>query len=55
MAGFEAWAWRLAVPRTEESWRARRYVDTGDPTVRQKIIEAGIGPSGTPQQLADYM
>jgi tripartite-type tricarboxylate transporter receptor subunit TctC len=62
VAGFEAWAWQgLAVPAATPKEVVAKlhaaYVNAiSDPTVRQKIVEAGIEPlQSTPQQLADYM
>lgn len=62
MAGFEAWAWQgLAVPAATPKEVVAKlhaaYVNAiSDPTVRQKIVEAGIEPlQSTPQQLADYI
>ena len=62
VAGFEAWAWQgLAVPAATPKEVVAKlhaaYVNAiSDPTVRQRIVEAGIEPlQSTPQQLADYI
>ena len=62
VAGFEAWAWQgLALPAATPKEVVMKlhaaYVNAiSDPTVRQKIVEAGIEPlQSTPQQLADYI
>lgn len=60
--GFEAWAWQgLVVPAaTSKEIIAKlnaAYANAiNDPSVRQKIVEAGIDPlQSTPQQLTDHI
>ncbi len=62
VAGFEAWAWQgLVVPAATPNEVVAKlhavYVKAiNDPTVRQRIVEAGIEPlQSTSQQLADYI
>lgn len=62
VTGFEAWAWQglvvpAATPKEVVAKLHAAYVKAiNDPTVRQKIVEAGIEPlQSTPQQLTDYI
>lgn len=62
VAGFEAWAWQglvvpAATPKEVVAKLHAAYMNAiNDPTVRQKIVEAGIEPlQSTPQQLIDYI
>ena len=60
--GFEAWAWQgLIAPQGTPAAIVDRLRDaymkaTADPTIRSRLVEAGIEPlSSTPQEMADYM
>jgi len=62
VAGFEAWAWQglvvpAATPKEVVAKLHAAYMNAiSDPTVRQKIVEAGIEPlQSTPQQFTDYI
>jgi tripartite-type tricarboxylate transporter receptor subunit TctC len=62
VAGFEAWAWQglvvpAATPKEVVAKLHAAYMNAiNDPTVRQKIVEAGIEPlQSTPQEFANYI